>query len=261
MLSDGLRALVLGLLLAVLTATGVGWLLQAGGKNPPALAVSTVEQVGSRVSPGVLSLALGLCAGSAAGFGVATDLPLSLVGVAIAAAAVGIGVVWALPTVVLGAAVLLVVNTASIVLSATATFWYLGYHPEGWTSGTIRPNFDRRGTSALLLAAAGLLVFFSGPAVAMVEHVRIENSANGAVQETLEREEYRELTLRSVDAEFTGLGSMGGAREVDVVVSRPADEGYPDLAAEVGRAVERRTGADIAVSVEFVERTPFHSGS
>ncbi|MFC6942019.1 TIGR00341 family protein [Salinirubellus sp. GCM10025818] len=267
MVGSGLLSLVLGLLVAVLTATAMGWLLQAGGFFPPALAVRTVEQIGSRVSPGVLSLLLGLCAGSAAGFGVATDLPLSLVGVAIAAAvvpaaaAVGIGIVWALPTVALGAATLLVVNTISIVLSATATLWYLGYRPDDWTPGALRANLERRSTTIIVLTVVALLVFFALPSVAMVQHVRLENSANGAVQDTLEQEEYEELMLRSVQAEFTGLGLLGGPRQIDVVVSRPVDRGYPDLAADIGRSLEERTGTDVAVSVEFAERTEFPSGS
>lgn len=265
MLVDGLRSLVLGLLLAVVTATAVGWLLQVGGFFPPALAVSTVEQVGSRVSPGVLSLALGLCAGAAAAFGVATDLPLSLVGVAIAAAvvpaaaAVGVGVVWVLPTVALGAATLLVVNTASIILAGTATLWYLGYRPEEWTSGELRANFGHRETLVVVTTTVILLGFFAVPTVGMVEHVRLENAANGAVQETIERPEYRDLTLRSVRAEFTGLGLVGDEREVSVVVSRPADRNYPRLAGDIGRSLERRTGANVAVSVEFEEQTEYHS--
>jgi uncharacterized hydrophobic protein (TIGR00271 family) len=265
MMADGIRSLALGLLLAVATATAVGWLLQTGGFFPPALDVSTVEQVGSRVSPGVLSLALGLCAGAAAAFGVATDLPLSLVGVAIAAAvvpaaaAVGIGVVWGLPTVALGAATLLVVNTASIVLAGAATLWYLGYRPEGWREAGLRSALGRRETVILLATTAVLFALFAVPAVAMGEHVRVENSANAVVGETLEGEEYGDLTLRSVSAEFTGLGLLGGEREVSVVVSRPADRSYPRLATDIGRSLERRTGADVAVSVEFEERTEFHS--
>jgi len=266
MVTDGLRSLVLGLLLAVATATAMGWLLQVGGFFPPALAVGTVEQVGSRVSPGVLSLALGLCAGAAAAFGVATDLPLSLVGVAIAAAvvpaaaAVGIGVVWALPTVALGAATLLVVNTVSIVLAGTATLWYLGYRPTDWEPGALRSNLQHRSTLVLVAVVVGLLVFFAFPTVAMIEHVWVENSANGVVQDTLERTEYRELTLRSVSAEFTGFGLVGGEREVDVVVSRPADRAYPDLARDIGRSLEERTGTNVVISVEFEEQTEFHSG-
>jgi len=265
MLTDGLRSLVLGLGLAVVTATALGWLLKSGLFFAPALDVSTVEQVGSRVSPGVLSLLLGLCAGAAAAFGVATDLPLSLVGVAIAAAvvpaaaAVGIGVVWALPTVALGAATLLVVNTASIVLAGTGTLWYLGYRPEGWTPGELRTNFGRQGTVVLLVTTVALLGFFAVPTAAMVEHVRIENTANGAVQDTLERPEYRELTLRSVGVEFTGLGLLGGEREVSVVVSRPADRTYPRFATDIGRTLERRTGTDVSITIEFVERAEFRS--
>jgi uncharacterized hydrophobic protein (TIGR00341 family) len=265
MLTDGLRALVLGLLLAVVTATAAGWLLKSGLFFAPALDVSTVEQVGSRVSPGVLSLALGLCAGAAAAFGVATDLPLSLVGVAIAAAvvpaaaAVGIGVVWTLPTVALGAATLLVVNTASIVLAGTGTLWYLGYRPEGWTPGELRANLGRQGTVVLIVTTVVLLAFFVAPTVPMVEHVRVENTANGAVQDTLERPEYRELTLRSITTEFTGMGLSSSEREVSVVVERPADRNYPGLATDIGRTLERRTGTNVSVTIEFVERAEFPS--
>jgi uncharacterized membrane protein len=184
MVTDGLRSLLFGLLLAVVTATAAGWGLQVGGFFPPALAVSAVEQIGSRVSPGVLSLLLGLCAGAAA-FGVATDLPLSLVGVAIAAAvvpaaaSVGIGVVWALPTVALGSATLLVVNTASIVLAGSRTLWYLGYRPAEWTPGVLptEPGTGRDGTTVVVVTVVVLLALFAAPVVAMAEHVRVENAA------------------------------------------------------------------------------------
>ena len=49
-----------------------------------------------------------------------------------------------------------------------------------------------------------------GPPVAVVEHVWVENPANGADRDTLEREEYGEPTLRSVQVEFTGLGLLAG---------------------------------------------------
>ena len=75
----------------------------------------------------------------------------------------------------------------------------------------------------------------------------------GAVESILD-------TLRSVQADFTGLGLLGGARGVDVVVSRPADRGYPDLTADIGRTLEERTGTDVAVTAEFAEQTEFRSG-
>jgi uncharacterized hydrophobic protein (TIGR00271 family) len=265
MLVDGLKTLVFGLLFAVVSATAVSWVLVQSGVFPSALDVTTVQQVSSRISPGVLSLLLGLCAGSAAGFGVATDLPLSLVGVAIAAAvvpaaaAVGVGLVWAVPVVAVGAATLLLVNTVSILLSAAATLWYLGYRPEGWEASDPFARLTRAETIRLVLTVVVLLGAFAVPAVAMVEHVSLETTANEVVQETLDRPTYRELSLLSVRAEFQVLGRPTGPTEVNVVVSRPADSAYPDLATTIGERVAERTRGDVSVTVEFVERQEYES--
>ncbi|WP_255195996.1 TIGR00341 family protein [Halorarius litoreus] len=260
---DGTRSLALGLLVAVVGAVVFGWILRSTGFFPPALDVTTVEQISSRISPGLLSLLLGLCAGSAAAFGVATDLPLSLVGVAIAAAvvpaaaAVGIGVVWGLPLVAFGAAVLLLINAVSILLAGTVTLWYLGYRPEGWTPGALRANLTTGEASVGLATVVLLLVVASGPTVAMVEHVSLENAANGAVQDTLERPEYRRLSLVSVRTGFTDLGLLGIQQEVTVRVRRPVDESYPSLAADIAAQVEEASGQPVSISIEFVEQQEY----
>lgn len=265
MLVDGARRLLLGLVFAVVSSAVVSWLLVQSGVFPSALDVTTVQQVSSRISPGVLSLLLGLCAGSAAGFGVATDLPLSLVGVAIAAAvvpaaaAVGVGLVWAVPVVAVGAATLLLVNTVSILLSASATLWYLGYRPEGWEASDPFARLTRTETIRLVLTVVVLLGAFAVPAVAMADHVSLETTANEVVQETLDRPTYRELSLLSVRAEFEVLGRPTGPTEVTIVVSRPADAAYPDLATTIGERVAERTSGDVSVTVEFVERQEYES--
>ncbi|WP_255149661.1 DUF389 domain-containing protein [Halorarius halobius] len=255
---DGVRSLVLGLVMAVVGAVVFGWLFRNAGFFAPALDVTTVEQISTRISPGLLSLLLGLCAGSAAAFGVATDLPLSLVGVAIAAAvvpaaaAVGIGVVWGLPLVALGAAVLLVINTTTILLSGTATLWYLGYRPDDWEPGSHRRNLTRHARTLAVVVA--LLLVFSAPAVAMVDHVRLENTANGVVQDTLERPEYRELTLVSVQTEFTDLGLLGVTQEITVTVARPDGWAYPRFATTIDEEVTVRADQPVVVTVEFVDQ-------
>ena len=72
--------------------------------------------------------------GAAGAFGISTDLPVSLIGVAVAAAlipaaaAVGIGLAWGYPAVAGGAFVLLV----AINLAGSLTLWYLGDRPDGW---------------------------------------------------------------------------------------------------------------------------------
>lgn len=84
----------------------------------------------------------------------------------IPAAAVGIGIVWNVPAITLGAFVLLVVNAASIHLSAVATFWYLGYRPTFWDDLEFPRNltFGRLAPSLLVvLLLAGLFVVVGGP--------------------------------------------------------------------------------------------------
>lgn len=263
MIRDGTRSLALGLLVAVVGAVVFGWALHVTGFFAPALDVTTVEQISGRISPGFLSLLLGLCAGSAAAFGVATDLPLSLVGVAIAAAvvpaaaAVGIGVVWGLPIVAFGAATLLVINAATILLAGTATLWYLGYRPEGWTEGALLSNFSAGTTRIAVVTVVLLSAIVAVPGIAVVDHVRLENTANGAIQDTLEQREYRELSLLSVQAEFTDLGLLGTPQEITVRVSRPVGERYPSLATDIGERIRAETDGPISVSVEFVDRQEY----
>jgi uncharacterized hydrophobic protein (TIGR00271 family) len=259
MVIDGVRRLVVGLAFAVVSALALGWVLHNGGFFPPALDVTTIEQISSRISPGLLSLLLGLCAGVAAAYGVATDLPLSLVGVAIAAAvvpaaaAVGIGVVWGLPVVTFGAGVLLVINTASIVLAGTVTLWLLGYRPEEWMPGELRANLSRRATVVALATTLVLVAAFALPAFAMAEHVAVENSANAATQETLEQSRYQNISLVSVHTEFSAYGLTGTGQNVTVTVTRPVETSYPTLASDIAGRIRERTASDVTVAVEFVD--------
>lgn len=272
MIRDGVESLALGLLVAVVAATAFGLILHETSVVPPALDVSTVEQISTRISPGFLSLLLGLCAGSAAALGLATDLPLSLVGVAIAAAvvpaaaAVGIGLVWSLPLVALGAAVLLVINAAAILLAGAATLRTLGYH----TGGTDGDGHEEGATEAGepsggRLVAAGtvlaLLLVVAIPGIPVAQHVGMENSVNGAVQDTLEQPAYEELSLRSVDVGFTDLGLLDHPTSVTVRVSRPADRDYPTLAEELGERISRRADTPVVLSVEFVEEQEVRAGA
>ena len=134
MVVGGITSQPIGLTVAILFAAGFGLLIKTAQFVPPALNVSTVAQVSSRTSPSFLSVVVGLCAGAAGAFGISTDLPVSLVGVAVAAAlipaaaAVGIGLAWGYPAVAGGAFVLLV----AINLAGSLTLWYLGDRPDGW---------------------------------------------------------------------------------------------------------------------------------
>lgn len=251
MVWSGLRTQVVGLVAAVLGAAVVGWLLQAGALVPGPLDVTTVNQISQRISPGALSLVVGLAAGAAGSIGLATALPVSLVGVMVAAAlipaaaTVGIGLAWNLPVVAAGAALMLVANFAAINVVAPAVLWLLGYRPNDWGSVSWR-TYARVGSVVVLLVAV-----FAGTAAVTADQVRYERNANRAVTETLEADEYGALDLLDVRATVPLVGEDYG---VTVVVERPADRAYPVLADRIQTRIEERTGRTTPVNVQFVDR-------
>jgi uncharacterized hydrophobic protein (TIGR00341 family) len=258
MIRDGVVSQVLGLGLAVVCAAAFGWLLRSTAFVSGAVDVTTIAQISTRTSPGVLSLVVGVCAGAAGAFGLSTDLPVSLVGVAVAAAlipaaaAVGIGVAWGYPAVALGAAVLLAVNILTITASGALTLWYLGYRPEAWRDRG--PEALRSGALNATLAALVCIVVVTGAVgTAVADQSAFENATNDAVEEVLDAPAYDAIDLLSVGVEFSGFGLVDGPREVTVRVRRPADESYPALPGRLDDRITAETDADVTVSVEFVE--------
>ncbi|MFC3478610.1 TIGR00341 family protein [Halobacterium litoreum] len=251
MIRSGLRAQVVGLTVAVAGAAAVGWLVQAASFVPGALDVTTVTQISQRISPGALSLVVGLAAGAAGSLGLATALPVSLVGVMIAAAlipaaaAVGVGIAWGLPVVAAGAALLLASNFAAINVVSPAVLWTLGYRPADWGDAPWR-RYARVGAVVLVLGAA-----FAGAAALTADQMAFERDANRAVADTLDADEYDDLTLVGVRST---VPVAGGDYGVTVVVERPDDRSYPELAGRIRGALADRTGRLVPVEVQFVDR-------
>ena len=251
MIRSGLRAQVVGLAVAVAGAAAVGWLVQAASFVPGALDVTTVTQISQRISPGALSLVVGLAAGAAGSLGLATALPVSLVGVMIAAAlipaaaAVGVGIAWGLPVVAAGAALLLASNFAAINVVSPAVLWALGYRPADWGDAP-RRRYARVGAVVLVLGAA-----FVGAAALTADQMAFERDANRAVADTLDADRYDDLALVGVRST---VPLAGGDYGVTVVVERPDDGSYPGLAARIRTGVADRTGRLVAVEVQFVDR-------
>ncbi|WP_323677137.1 TIGR00341 family protein [Halorubellus sp. PRR65] len=254
LLLAGLRSQVLGLALAICAATAFGLGLKTAAFVPPSLNVDTVTQIASRISPGFLSIAVGLCAGAAGAFGLATAVPVSLVGVMIAAAlipaaaATGIGVAWGFPLVAVGAFVLLAANAVAINLAALGTFAFLGYRPEGGARDLLASDPVVPAVLVVLVVAFAVL----GGATA--RHATVENAVNDAVGEVLDREPYEPLGLVSVRVGFSPATELTGEQPVTVVVSRPADVPYPALADAIRRAVADSVAGPVAVTVEYVEQ-------
>jgi uncharacterized hydrophobic protein (TIGR00271 family) len=261
MMVVGFRSQVVGFLVAIGGATAFGVLLQRGGFVSSLLSVTSVGQVASRVSPGLLTLAVAVCAGAAGALALATALPVSLVGVMIAAAlvpaaaAVGIGLAWGLPHVALGAGLLLLVNAVAVNLSAFVTLWLLGYRPPDWGAADGLALLRREWrTVATTLALVGLLV---GASTLLAAPVGFERAATGAVEDVLDEPRYRAVELIRVRADVgVGVGpDPAGGESVTVAVSRPADAAYPDLADRIAAAIASGTDREVAVVVEYTDRS------
>ncbi|AAV45628.1 unknown [Haloarcula marismortui ATCC 43049] len=258
---DGVRDQLLGLAVAIGSAALFGLFIRYSGFVPGQLRVTTVQQIVQRISPGFLSLVVGLCAGAAGAFGLATALPVSLVGVMIAAAlipaaaAIGVGIAWGLPAVALGAGILLLVNVASINLTGVLVLWGLGFRPLNWAADR-PPSETVRTYAPTVVAVLTLLVAFAGAGTVTAQQMQVETSVNNAVTEALSNESYERLRLQSVQTRFGGVSVYRPDRVVTVTVSRPADRPYPALVSDLERAVGRSIADDTTVEVTFEDRHP-----
>lgn len=288
MVSLGLRSQATGLGLAVVAAIVLGYLLRSGAIVASVLDVSTVSQISKRISPGLLSFLVAVCAGGAGAFGLATALPVSLVGVMIAAAiipaaaAVGIGIAWGIPSVAVGAGLLLVVNTVVVNLSGVVVLRGLGYRPAdgeggrqprdpdagdshdaphdgdatvaaggfgGYVSGRVRSS------PGTVLAAAALVGILVVAAVPVAAQVGFENDVNSATSVVFDDPAYSDLEVTSVQPEIVTVRQFGDRPEVQIQVTRPEGREYPRLAQRLERAIEDRAGVDVDVIVEFTDRS------
>jgi uncharacterized hydrophobic protein (TIGR00341 family) len=260
MLKVGFKSQVLGFAMAIGGAAVFCILLKEGGFVSSLLAVSNVSQVASRVSPGLLTLAVAVCAGGAGALALATALPVSLVGVMIAAAlvpaaaAVGIGIAWGEPHIALGAGLLLLVNAVAVNLSSFAVLWYLGYRPPDWDAASGLDLFVQEWeTVATVAILVGLLL---GATTILAAPITFEREATGAVEDVLESQEYQDVELVRVRANVgVGFGlNPSGGDSVAVTVNRPADEEYANLPDRLAEAIEEQTGREVGVVVEYQDR-------
>lgn len=133
LMRDGTTSQLFGLIIAVLTATGVGLLTKWSTLAPPNHAISGVDQIREFSSPNLLLILIAIAAGSAGAFALATDQRTALVGVAVAAAIVpsaatiGVGLAWKIPSIAVGAFTLLVANVLLINAVSYVTFVLIGY--------------------------------------------------------------------------------------------------------------------------------------
>ncbi|WP_049981832.1 DUF389 domain-containing protein [Halolamina rubra] len=258
MVVDSASSQVAGLAVGYLGAVAMSLALQRSGFVPSTLDVGHVGQVGAFVTPNVLTLAIAIAAGFAGALALATDLPVSIAGVAVAAAIVpaaavaGIGTVWGEPLIVAGATVLLLMNIVFINLTAYLTFLALGYRSSA--------VFDIRETATVSLrtgAYAVVVLAFLLVAVLTAggtyQHLVFEQRANDAVQEVLDDDQYSSLELAAVETEYNDAGVFSDEVSVTVTVGRSTDLEHEGLAAALRGAIGAATERSVGVDVRFVD--------
>lgn len=264
MIVEGFKTQLLGLLLAIFGATVFSFALKSAVFLPPAINIATTQQIAQRISPGLLSVVVGLCAGAAGAFGLATGVSVTLVGVMIAAAlipaaaAVGIGVAWGLPAVTLGALLLLLMNIIAIHVAAATVLWYLGYRPQEWTRDAhFTPSHQQIGAIATTIVLLGSV--FVGTAAIVSTHIAFEQDANQVVGKVLDQQQYSELELIAVHSEFRVRSPVTNTegQQVTVVLARPVEQDYPELARNIALQIIGQTGREVVVVVEYIDQSRY----
>jgi len=258
MVVDSATSQILGLIVAFAGAVLMSVFLQGTGFVPGTLVVSRIDQVSAFLTPNLLTLAIAIAAGLAGALALATDLPVSIAGVAVAAAIVpaaataAIGVVWGQPLIVLGAVVLLLMNIVFINLAAYLALVSLGYRSSLVRS--VREDFSvsvRTGAYAVVLVVFVAVVAVT--AVGTFQHLGFEQDVNRGVESVLDESTYDSLELVSVKTGYNDMNVLGEVETVTVTVSRSTDTEYPDLAEDIRGEVSSDTDRPVSVSVRFLD--------
>jgi len=258
MLRDSLGLQALGIAVAIVSSLAFGYLLRTISLVPRQLEITALAQVSSRVAPTVLTLAVGLAAGSASAFGLSTKGPTSLIGVMIAAALIpaaattGIAVVWGFPLVAVGSLILLVISLVTINAAAFATLWYLDYRPDGFDRNPWNPRESTR-TAVFAASVLALALVVGGAVVATYQQVTYERSVNRAVGSVLDDPAYADLTFVQSSVEYGFTGGLFEPESVTVTISRTTDREYAALPNRLQRRITAVTNRNPSVRVRFVD--------
>jgi len=258
----GVRLQLLGFGSAIVAAAVFATLVKTVGLIPPGIDVLSISQVQERARPGFLSLAIALGAGIAGAQSLRSGVSASLVGVMIAVALVppvaviGIGIAWGLPTVVVGASVLVLVNALSINLAALLTLWYGGYSPRRVFAVERARETTLRQVAVLAVAILVLSTVLGGVTLNSYRQSATEQAVRSDVRAVLDQTAYADLELIGIEVTFTPLDERLTRRpftptveRVVVTVGRRNDQRYPGLAIDLDATI----GVADGVVVRFVD--------
>jgi len=258
MVIDSLHQQMLGLGVAIAMATAFAFSVRETQVVPVRLDVAAMELVSLRLSPSMLGVVVGLAAGAAGAFSLATKGRTAILGVMIAAAliptagAAGIGIAWGNAVVAVGATLLLLITIVAVNVGGTAMLFYLDYRPDQVDESLFTLETARQAAVVLgtLLLVAVLAV---GAAGLFVQQSSFERTVNEVASEVLSEEEYEALGIQSVSIESTAPGRLADEPEVTVTLSRTSDRSYPDLPNRLDRRISEETGREVVVQVRYVD--------
>ncbi len=259
MLLDSLWLQTVGLVVAVGGAALFAAVVFASGVSPSTLDLTSLDLVGVRMSPGVLSAVVGLAAGAAGAFALTTKGPTALIGVMIAAALIptaattGLAVVWGEPLVAVGSLLQLVMTMILINLGSFVVLVAMGYRPE--QSGWLLASAPRRRKLAVVVTAVLLLVVAGTAVGATAQQAGIERTVTQEVDGLLGEPAYEELDSITINMEYGGTAPGVGTERptVTVVVTYSGDREPPAVADDLAARLTASTSQQLLVRVEFVE--------
>lgn len=259
MLLDSIWLQAGGLAMAVAGATLFSGLVSLTGVMPQQLAVTSIELIGVRLSPGLLSVTVGLASGAAGAFGLTTKGPTSLIGVMIAAALIpaaattGIAIVWREPRLALGSLLLLVVTMVLINLGSLAVLLAMGYRPDesGWLLGSA----SRRETVAVIVTAVALLVVIGTVGVGTAQQIGFDRQVTTEVDGLADHPDYRSIDPIAVRTEYSDDTVLGQPETVTVHFAYTGSGDPPAVADELEGRISTATGEPVTVRTRFTEYT------
>jgi len=239
---EGVRSQVIGLVVAVLSATlfAVAYRLLLA----PDLELLLIQQVAERAHPGLLALAIALGAGTAGALSLTSGADEALVGVMIAvalmppAASVGLGIAYVDPRLAVGAGILVLVNLLSINVAGILTIWIKRYRPTHWYDAR---EAKRATVARLAVFGVAVLILTSFLAVSSLdarENAAFEQQVEAIAEDTTDR-------LLTVDYEYRADLLRQEPTRVTVHV---ADDS-PPAAATLRERIRQETGVDVPVTV------------
>ncbi len=251
----GVKWQVLGVILAVASATAFALLIRTVHLVPPGIDLLELAQIQERLTPDFLALAIALGAGVAGAFSLATGVSAALVGVMIAvalippAAVIGIGLAWGMPTVVLGSSVLLALNVLAINLAALGVLWYLGYRPSAWFRlGEAKAQIVRR-VGVLVVAIVAISAFLGVVTFASYEAAVQEDDINAAIEDVLSEQMYEAYTLLEIEVQRDEQPLLAQPERVTVTLGREAGSQITPIADAFAAAIAERIDTELVVEV------------